>query len=409
MKIRPTVLACGLLALLLASPGVPAAAQTGPGPQVLSQPDPAYQFDGPIRFAVTAQAADEITDVTLFLTTPDEPRTFVGKARFSRGSSVTASYTLEPGRRRILPFAPVTYWWELTDGAGRVSVSAARSFVYADNRFSWKTRRQGALTAAWYQGDEAFGQAILDVAAAGLQRANHDIKASLPDAVTIYAYASQADAGPALAPSGRAWAGGHAAPLFGTVVVVLPAQDVDAPTRMAREVPHELTHVLIAQKAGARVANVPSWLNEGLAVMNENAPEASAAANLAQARSAGRWQSLASLCGPFPADAALAQTAYAESESLVRYLRDRHGSQTITRLLDSYADGLDCQSAVSQALGLSLDQLEQEWAQSILPADQAAPAWHDPGPWVVLAAIILSVPTLMLALLRLLRPARPML
>lgn len=391
--------------LIWAAAGLrPAAAQTA-GPRVLEQPAPAYTFGGPVTFEITAAAAAEIADLTLFVRTPDEPRTFVGKARFTRGLEAAAEYTLEPERRRLLPFSPVTYWWEITDGAGRLLATDPQTFVYTDNRFDWQTRAAGPLTVAWYAGGTAFGQAVLDAARDGLERANRDLQAPLPETVWVYVYANAGDAAEALRPADRAWADAHAAPVFGTVAVILDPADVNTPARLTREIPHELTHILVARRAGAQFANVPAWLNEGLAKFHEAEPDPDAAPQLAAAAEAGRLPALAALCAPFPADAAQAQLAYLESESVVRYLRERHGAASLNQLLDAYADGLDCEAGVQRVLGLSLADLQQQWQAAKLQANPASLPLRLLGPWLVLGLMVLAGPGLVWALTRRPKPA----
>lgn len=369
------------------APG-PALAQSGP--RVVALRQPAYTFGGEVTFSLLVAGEAEILDVNLLLKTPDEPRTFVGKARFVKGQRVEATYVLEPGRRRLLPFAPVTYWWEARDADGRTLTTERQSFVYADNRFEWQTLTDGPITVAWHTGDREYAQLALDAAVAGLARANRDIQAPLPEAVTVYLYPSLAQAREALVESGRLWSDAHANPLFGAVVVTLPPGDVDTPVRAARDIPHELTHILIAQKTGDRFYNVPAWLQEGLAVTNEAAPDADQAAALKAALDADDLLPLAELCGPFSPDPVAAQLAYAQSESVVRYIRDRYGAQAFDALLRAYADGVDCAGGVQRALGMTLEELEEAWLQSSLQANPLLLRVRWLGPWLAVAGLVLS-------------------
>ena len=121
---------------------------------------------------------------------------------------------------------------------------------------------------------------------------------------------------------------------------------------------------------------------------------------LAAARDSQQFLSLSSLCGPFnPAQVSL---AYAESESAVRYIRERYGAEGINRLLTAYAGGADCAAGVQSSLGLSLDQLQADWQQNLAPApvtvQERAQAL---APWLLLAALVLLAPfTLLLAAIR---------
>ena len=250
------------------------------------------------------------------------------------------------------------------------------------------------------------------MAANALTQANRDIQAPLPEQVKVYIYADTEAARAALAPVGRIWADGYADPPLGLAVVAV-ADDVGAAVNLGREIPHELTHILIYQATRDRFAQVPTWLNEGLAVMNQAEPDPGFSAALDAARQTGTWLRLSSLCGPLPADPAQAQRTYAESESLVRYMRDTYGATGITALLAAYADGLGCAAGVERGLGLSLDELEREWlaeAFHIGPINPL-PGQLDPAPWAILAALVLLSPVLFFLLIRLRpsarRPASP--
>lgn len=393
-----------LAALLLALAALPPA-QAQSGLRVVALRTPEYTFGGPVTFAILAAGDADITDVTLLLRTPDEPRTFVGKARFTKGQRVEAVYVLEPGRRGLGAFSPVEYWWELRDAAGNLLETEPQTFTYSDNRFTWQTLSEGGLTVAWYAGERAFARQALDIAAEGLTRANRVIQAPLPDAVTVYLYASASDAQLAVAEGNRLWADARANPLFGIVIVSLPPDAVDTPTQMARAIPHELTHILIAQKTGERFGFVPNWLQEGLAVMHEASPDAAAAAALADASAQDRLIPLATLCGPFSHDAAAAQLAYAQSESVTRYIQDRFGARALEALLTAYADGLACESGVQQALGLSLETLEADWRRDKVDANPDTLQLRLFAPWLILGAIVMAGPWLLLALTR--SAARP--
>src|SRR5690606_42158048 len=53
--------------------------------------------------------------------------------------------------------------------------------------------------------------------------------------------------------------------------------------------------------------------------------------------------------------------AYAESESIVRFLIETKGEDATAALLAVFQEGVSYDDAVQRALGVSLDQLDQEW------------------------------------------------
>jgi hypothetical protein len=405
---KPSLLwlaAVGLAVLLWA----PVVAQAQSGLRIVLMPAPEYRLNEKAVFRIQAESDQPIVSVSFFLRTPDIVETFVGEAAFPAGDTrIEAVYELLPDRRQIQLFAPVEYWWVVRDAANREIESERQRFIYADNRFSWQSLSEGPLTVHWYEGDREFGQRLLDIARAGLQQANRDLllpAEKLPPAINIYVYPDLEAARPALSASNRLWADGHANPMFGSAVVAGSLDGLNGLSRLDNEIPHELAHLLIYQATGANYGNVPHWLNEGLAVMAESAPEASAAGRLAAAHQAGQLLPLTSLCAPFPADPAQAQLAYFQSESTVRYIQSNYGSSSLRRLLEAAADGLDCNAAVQRALGFSLTELERRWREQTFSPTEATPL--PSGIWasyLLLTALVTSGATAFLMLTLFWRP-----
>ncbi|MDW8325537.1 MAG: peptidase MA family metallohydrolase [Anaerolineales bacterium] len=356
---------------------MPPAAQAQSGLRIVFMPAPEYRLNEKAVFRLQAESDQPIISVSFFLRTPDIVETFVGEATFPAGNTrIEAVYELLPDRRQIRLFAPVEYWWVVRDAANREIESARQRFIYTDNRFSWQSLSEGPLTVHWYEGEREFGQRLLDIARAGLRRANRDLllpTEKLPPAINIYVYSDLEAARPALGASAHLWADGHANPIFGAVVVAGSLDGLNGLPRLDNEIPHELTHLLIYQIVGANYRNVPQWLNEGLAMMAESAPEALAASRLANAQQAGELLPLQSLCAPFPADPAQAQLAYFQSESVVRYIQSNYGSSSLRRLLEAAADGLDCNAVVQRALGFPLAELERRWREQTFSAKETTP------------------------------------
>jgi hypothetical protein len=395
------------LCLVLAAPGfLPARAQETL--DVISAPAPEYEFGETMTFQMTAQSsAGDIIGATVYVRAFGLERTFVGPAHLTQGQEITATYTLNLHMLPLPPFAPVQYWWEISASEGASLITEPQTFLYEDNRFEWRTLTAGGVTVHWYAGETPFGQAALDAAVAALERANRDLRAPLPQAVNLYVYESAEAARAALAPVGRIWADGYADPPLGLAVVAV-ADDLDAIHNLEREIPHELTHVLVYQATGEHYDQVPTWLNEGLAVMNQAQPDPAFPAALEAARQAGTLLRLSSLCGPLPADPAQAQLAYAESESVVRYIRDTFGVSGLAGLLAAYADGLGCGPGVERALGIPLDELERNWLAAVFQTGPInSPSGNsDPLPWAILAAVMLFAPALFYILIRRRPPSR---
>jgi hypothetical protein len=177
------------------------------------------------------------------------------------------------------------------------------------------------------------------------------------------------------------------------VVVVAAGPGLNAEFALGREIPHEITHLLLARATGEAYHFVPSWLSEGLAVLNQALPDPRYPASLNTARDAGQLWSLNSLCHPFQGDMTL---AYAQSESVTRFIRAQFGSEGIHGLVTAYAAGAGCGEGIEQALNLTLPQLENRWLREVMYPDQVAPRFSLLAPWLLLTAVVLAGPALFL-------------
>ena len=166
--------------------------------------------------------------------------------------------------------------------------------------------------------------------------------------------------------AGRSWAGGQARPELGVILVAIP-DDNRALSRMERDIPHELTHLVLYSVAGAEgYRHVPAWLDEGLATASELRPDPTLEVILDQAQAEGRLLPLTAICPPFPTDQERALLAYAQSASMVRTVQERYGNAGIRDLLAAYADGAGCESGVERGLGITAHQLERTWRADLM-------------------------------------------
>jgi len=360
---------------------------------ITAAPRPEFRFAESAVFQVSAISTAVINSATLYYRAAGDDRASAASVAVGAGTNITAEYKLDLTTHGLPPFAPVQYWWEVRDTAGGRAATEPQTFVYEDNRFAWQALEQDGVTVHWYEGDSVFGQIAVDTAGAALGQASRMLGTPAPRGVNIYVYASAADVRETLAASGRAWAGGHADPALGVVVVAV-APDLAAGINLGRAIPHEVMHLIVYAAAGSNYARVPAWLNEGLAVFNQHSPDPGLADALEAARQSQKLLSLSELCAPFPADPAQAQTAYAESESVVRYLRDRFGEAALPQLLSAYAGGADCATGVQQALGLPLAELERRWLAEAVKINPAPFQDRTLAPWLLLAAFVLGGPLL---------------
>lgn len=361
-----------------------------------------YSFAQRMTFRVTARSDADLKSAVVVFRPRNAPEVR-GTGVFTPGKTIDATYVQQLVGGVLPPFSTVTYWWELTDAAGRKLVTPPQSVEYLDNRFVWQDWSEGNLRVRSYAGDAAYARAALDVARAALPRLNQELQAPLPPRVDIYLYSALEDLQSALELGGRDWQGGQARPDLGAVLVAIPPGQ-GALAQMKRDIPHELTHLLVYQATGAGYARVPRWLDEGLASANEELAQPAYQLALESAFREGRLIPLETLCAPFSADAGVAQLSYAQSANLVQFIRDNY-PDGIRKLLGAYAGGATCGGGVEQALGTTLDALEWKWRASLGPRNAWQVMAGSIGAWVLLA-ILVSLALLPFAFVRRKSPAR---
>ncbi len=350
-----------LLGILLAlAPAVGGQGQQLP-PITVTAAGVEYHFGQQAVFTLEAAAPAGIAALYLYLQKGSEERVEVVPVPVEGGPSVRATFARDLRLFPFPPFGEVRWWWEIRDRDGNSLTTAPGVFRYTDNRFDWFCRTAEPVTACATVDDPPYLQAALDIAAASLERIGYSLRVPPPDQVEIYLYPSVGDLRAALEMAGREWMGGQARPELGVVLVAVPHDDTFV-AQMERGIPHELTHLLVYRLAGPQgYPHVPAWLNEGLAVANQFRPDPSLEALLEEARREGRLIPLQDLCPPFPSDPEVALLAYAQSGSLVRYIRQQYGDGGIRALLAAYTDGAGCAAGVRQALHISMEQLERAW------------------------------------------------
>lgn len=139
----------------------------------------------------------------------------------------------------------------------------------------------------------------------------------------------------------------------------IPISGVQSVTpELARVLKHELTHSFVSQMSSNRC---PTWLNEGIAQMEEGKSSASSGPQLAQLFATGSEIPFNILEGSFMSfSAPEAIVAYAESLAAVEYLRDAYGMSEITRILERLSQGSSTEAGLRTTIHSDYRQLRDE-------------------------------------------------
>ncbi len=167
------------------------------------------------------------------------------------------------------------------------------------------------------------------------------------------------------------WTGGQAFPDQDIVIIGISPDDLAWGTDA---IVHELTHVLVGHLTFSCLGDVPTWLNEGLAVYSEGELDKSSKDQLDQAIRDDTLLSVRSLSGGFSEVSDKAYLSYSESYSLVNFLIETYGQDKMTSLLVALRDGMTIDEALKQTYGFDVDGLEDAWRQAIEAQPRAVSA-----------------------------------
>src|SRR5215216_2132962 len=128
---------------------------------------------------------------------------------------------------------------------------------------------------------------------------------------------------------------------------------------------HELTHVLVGHLTFSCLGDVPTWLNEGLAVYSEGELDPASESQLEVAIRDDTLLTVRSLSSGFSEVADKAYLSYSQSYSITKFLVEMYGQEKMTSLLVSLRDGLTIDQALMETYGFNVDGLEAAWREAI--------------------------------------------
>ena len=367
------------------------------------------QFPQAIIFTLEAEAATEIKDVDLQYRVSRSSLVPVScrvDVDFTPGQTVTATWTwnmLETGG--LPPGAEVEYWWLIEDVDGQRTETLPASVKFDDLRYDWNTLTSDDISLFWYEGDSSFAQELLDAAHEALGRLADDIGVSMEQPARLYIYASSSDLQGALVYP-QEWTGGVAFFDYGIIAIGISPGDL---AWGKRAIAHELGHLVVHQAVFGPYGDLPTWLDEGLAMDAEGKLRSDLQKKLDKAIASDALFSVRSISSSFPTDPDEAALCYAESYSVVQFLLDNYGRHKILELLNVFQEGSTYDDALNEVYGFDMDGLNTAWREGLGLGPQPTP--DDEGSGIssyfialIVVVAILGAVIIYLALRRVLRP-----
>jgi hypothetical protein len=352
---------------------------------IVTDDQPTLNFPESITFRATIESSAPVTAVVLEYGTDQLTcGIVVAKAfpQFTPGAAVNAEWTWEMRQSGSLPPGASLWWrWRYTDETGAESVSEKKSLIWLDSVHEWQSVTSGPLNLHWYSGDHAFAEDLLSAGERGLARLQNDAGLQPDGSIHLYIYANTADMKDAILYE-PAWTGGMAYPDHDIVIIGISPGDLE----WGREtIAHELTHVLVGHLTFSCLGDVPTWLNEGLAVYAEGGLDSDSQSQLDEAIRNDELISLRSLSGGFSEVPSRAYLSYSQSYSLVKFLVETYGQDKMNALLIDLRNGRTIDEALLQAYGFDIDGLENAWRTAIgaAPNTASVQATAQPSPTFV--------------------------
>ena len=141
----------------------------------------------------------------------------------------------------------------------------------------------------------------------------------------------------------------------------IPIRGIRQATDLRALLYHEYTHVVIQDVTGGKV---PTWLNEGLALIEQRTPLDGAVGTVRQLADEKKLPSLGALNGSFvKLTGPEASVAYAVSYTAAKFLIERWSRWDAQRLLRQLGEGLAFEEALEETTRLTLPEFEQEWRE----------------------------------------------
>lgn len=330
------------------------------------------EFPYRLSFNLSVESDADITDIRLQYTIDRVSFAQVISEvyiEFTPSTIVGIEWTLDMRKVGGLPpGSSIDYWWTVKDANGENLETAPVSVSFTDNRYSWRSITEDNITIYWYEGSQSFAQELMVSAQQALARLDADTGVRLEKQADIYIYNGSGDLlGALIYP--QEWTGGIAFTRYSVIAIGIAADEL---YWGKRAIAHELTHLVTHQMTLNPYSDLPTWLDEGLAMYIEGALEPIFATYLSQAINEDSLISVRSLSSPFSAYAEESYLAYAQSYSLVEFLISNYGQENMLELLSVFREGSSYDGALDRVYGFDMDGLNALWRDYVTKQYQEA-------------------------------------
>ena len=338
---------------------LPVVAAPQAGIQVLDQ-SAKSRFPDEFIFRLRVKSeGGEITSATLYLQVGWEESTrLIPVEPFNPAPEVELTAVWRTATETIPPFIEVTYHWEVTDSTGETLVTEPIHTEYTDSTHDWQRLEDEHVIVFWYDRSDDFGQMLFEAAQDAYAHVSRITGTTTERPIRVVIYNNQDDFCAFYAPrTCETWIGGQT---FSGITVQW-GNDLD--WFVYHVIPHELAHVFYGEIFRNTWVTIPTWFNEGIAVYNERHDHEQEIEMVKEAAARGELKSLPVMTRGGGVVHGEVNLWYAVAYSLVAFIADTYGEDTLGELILTLADNVPFEEALQQTTGLDMVQLEIEWRE----------------------------------------------
>lgn len=318
------------------------------------------EFGASLTFRMTVESPVTIQEAELYWFPEGDDELSAEYPQIEPDRRLEIDHEIDLSLEYLPPGLDIIYFWRVIDSEGNATDSAEQVLFYMDDGQDWETITNGLVTVWWYSGNESFAEDILGTANRTIETLADRFDVAADEPIRLVIYGSDDDFSDALPPNSADWIGGQAHPALNLIVAqVRPGPGANAEIR--RLVPHEVSHLILHQATENPWNSPPNWLDEGLAVYNQETPDRDLPDILDDAVEDGELIPVRALGSSFPLDPDQAFLSYAESHSIVTFIIEELGEAEMAELIAVFRDEVSYDEAVERALGMTVEELDAAW------------------------------------------------
>lgn len=346
-----------------------------------------YEFNTEITIQLIPDNNSDINAVTLFLQNSDQQIPQIIEMTREKANFIAK---FSPQRYNIQPFSYINYWFTLEYNDNHTETTNTEAFYYYDNRIDWRKLEYGDFRIYWSEDNRDIAQKVLESAQQTVSNISNFLYINDIEPINIFIYMGDTDIfNHAIFTANDDVVAASTVLSSRSIIMHIP-EGPDKYLEVQRQTPHEIAHILLADYLGEQYKTAPKWLHEGFASYNELLPNPDYPIILSDAYENDFLIPISQLCASFPLEENNFLLSYAESYDLVKFIIQQYGTDGLKSLIDAYRSTADCEKGVETALGLNLNQLNQQWVTHTFGKQPFTSSLDvENASWVILLGIVI--------------------